>query len=288
MNNKLKKIITIAIISSCSLSFSSFAQEGGLAFGVIKRKENYTNKQMYPFLHQWNDVKTEQLLSKIEQYSLKHEVDGPLRSKENQNYKSWHVRQIIHAASSCLDKAIYEQPGFPSSPFTDDYSARIKKIHKFMNLADEKFELPNERVFNQFCGTILESDFESGYCTPPENKTISVDLRNDFAIFNGMNITTNTKELPKSIPLKCTLGTKSPEMTATFEAPVSYTIIKPFRPENVATSQGNKQMNVGQIRLVFKDAINSNKKLIYWDSPIYQHVVPARTATPAPLQLGTQ
>lgn len=281
MNNIKKACVNSTIFAIFASSFMitpTYAQtpEGGLAFSVIKRKENYKNIHVFPFLHQWNDVHTTQLLSKLEAYANKNETLAPLRDDDDRNYKAWNVRQILYYGSSCLEKAIYEQPGKPSSPFTEDYDLRLKKIYNHMNLKDETFEIPNERDFNNFCSNILKADFDSGYCNIPSNKTQSVDIRPNFSIYNAFNITTNTKDLPKRIPLSCTLTKNSPEFVGTYDAEVNYFILKPFEQQSVNTSQGPKTMNVGQMKISFKDSLNMNKELISWELPIYQHPVPPR------------
>lgn len=268
---------TLLAILFSSLIFSPVyaqSQPSGLAFNAIKRQENFKNKSAYPFLHQLSDIKTEQLLSKIEQYALKHETDGPLRYEKDKNYKSWHVRQVIYYASSCLDKAIFERPGVPSSPFSEDYALRIEKIHKFMNLKEDTFTVPNERVFNHFCSVVLESDFESGYCTNPLAKTLAMDMRMDFAVPNAVNMTNKTKALDKYIPIQCTLVNNSPEMLSTYQALAQYTILKPFTIQNVQTPQGIKNLNLGKATITLPDSLDSSGKVISWNTDIIQHQVP--------------
>ena len=272
MNNKI--FITIIFTSFLTSQVYADSQPTGLAFNVIKRNENFKNKNAYPFLHKWNDIKTEQLLSKIEQYAKLHQNDGPLRSDKDKNYKSWHVRQIIYHSSSCLDKAIFDRPGVPNSPFTEDYARRIEKIHSFMNLKEDTFATPNERVFNQFCSTVLEANFESGYCEKPKITTLALDMRLDFAVHNAINITTKTKSLQSNIPIKCALTNNSIEMLEIYPAKASYTILKPFSIQNMQTPQGIKALNVGHATVVLPDALDSSGKPIFWNTDIVQHQVP--------------
>lgn len=263
------KIISFAILCSF-ISMQSQAQNVGLGFSVNKKQE-INNNNIYTYLHQWNSSKSKKLLDKIEQYSLIHKEDGPLRTSKDRAYKAWHVRKMIYYSSSCLDKAIFSRPGVPSHPSSVEYSERIKNIHTFMNLKEDIFPLPNERVFNNFCSKILEVDFDSGYCLIPTNKTISVDMRIDFSVVNAINMTDQAKELQQYIPVKCVLSNKTPEMLETYNAKAKYTITKPFSEQIVQTPQGKKSLNVGEAILSLPDAITSDGKMIEWKTAIIQH-----------------
>lgn len=271
---KNKKIIRIIIFTSfLSTQISSYSQSLGSAFNTNNKITKVNNKSIYPYLHEWSEIKTQKLLIKIEQYANKHKEDGNFQDENDKSYKSWNIRNIIHQSSSCLDKALFLNPGESSSPKSLEYSKRLENIGIFFNLKADDFLRPNERVFNHFCSNIIDADLESGYCEEPKNKTIGVDMRLEFSVFNAINMTTRAKELQQYIPVKCALTKTTPEMLETYNAKAQYKILKPFSMQDMQTPQGIKRLNVGEATVILPEALNYNGKAINWKTNIIQHSI---------------
>jgi hypothetical protein len=269
--NNTKKIIFISLLTITTLSNAQYIS---FVKGETPQKSNTINKQIYPFLHNWNDINTQQLLNKIEKIASDNQTNTPynINNPESFSIKSWHNRQILYYSSVCLEKALYTNPQEPSGPFSEDYMRRLYSIARFMNLKDEKFILLDDKMLNNYCSSTLTTDFSIGNCQTALDPTVrSSESILSSAVPFAINILKRDTTLPAKVPVSCAINKENPNLLLTYKTKAQYQITKPFELKEVNTFLGPRKLNVGEALVITPEIKDSKQNPLVWKSLIVQH-----------------
>lgn len=269
----MKKIIISGLL--LSIYMSAHAQYADIITDTQLKKPatGIQNRQTYPFLHQWTDIHTQKLLSKIEKYASENEYIAPLTPNVPNTIQGWHARQTLYYASTCLEKALYNNSTDPSSPYSEGYMKRLHSIARFMNLKDEKFATLDVKTLNNYCSEVITSQWELGACQVAKDPTVKSSplIMNNFVPF-AINILKNDVKLPDKAPVDCSINSNTYQpIFLTYNANIQYQITKPFTATNLNTFLGSSTLNAGEAIITAPEALDKNKKPVVWKALIVQH-----------------
>lgn len=261
---------------SILISLLAFSAQAQFADFVTKADDGRTqilkNRQMYPFLHNWNDTHTQQLITKIDSFIRQKQNVAVYNPRSPVNIDGWHARQTIYHASLCLEKALYDKPNEPSGPYSEDYMKRLLNNAKLLNLADETFAAVDAKTFNNFCASAMTADWSLGSCQKAKDTTVrSKEIIGRGAIPMAINILKNDTSLPSKAPVDCAINKSNPEFFVTYNGPVQYTITKPFEKKSVMSYNGFIEKNVGEAIVTSTEAKDSRGQPVQWKTDIVQH-----------------